>query len=73
MINNTDSRHPYVQLADQLREGIASGEIKDVLPSITELMQETGLAINTVRRAIGILAEEGLVYTVPGRGTFVKR
>lgn len=65
--------HPYVQLADQLREGIASGEVGRLLPSIMELTEETGLAVGTVRRALKILMDENLIYTVPGRGTFVTR
>jgi Bacterial regulatory proteins, gntR family len=32
---------------------------------------QTGLAVGTVRRAIDVLAQERLVRTVPGRGTFV--
>ncbi len=60
-----------MQLAELLRERIASGEITSVVPSILELTEETGLAVNTVRRAIKILADEGLVQTIPGRGTFV--
>lgn len=55
-----------------LRERIAGGEITSVLPSLTDLTQETGLAPNTIRRAVKILRDEGLVYTVPGRGTFVR-
>lgn len=54
-----------------LRERILSGEIT-VLPSLTDLTEETGLAPNTIRRAIKILINEGLVYTVPGRGTFAR-
>jgi DNA-binding GntR family transcriptional regulator len=65
--------HPYRQLARQLREQIESGEIASQLPSITDLTEETGLAVGTVRRAIDILVQEGLVQTVPGRGTFVRR
>ncbi|GHD70027.1 hypothetical protein GCM10010317_076450 [Streptomyces mirabilis] len=34
-------------------------------------MQEYGLARSTVRRAIAVLAEEGAVWTVQGRGTYV--
>lgn len=64
--------HPYVQVAAILRERIASGEITSVLPSLTDLTEQTGLAPNTIRRAIKILRDEGLVYTVPGRGTFVR-
>ena len=43
---------------------------REALPSITYLVQETGLAVGTVRKAIGVLVDEGLAYTVPGRGTF---
>ncbi len=62
----------YKQLADLLRARITSGEIgpREPLPSITYLTGETGLAVGTVRRAIAVLVEEGLAYTVPGRGTF---
>jgi DNA-binding GntR family transcriptional regulator len=62
----------YRQLADILRERIESGEIgpREALPSITFLVQETGLAVNTVRHAIRVLADEGFVYVIPGRGTF---
>jgi GntR family transcriptional regulator len=67
------SEHPYVQLADQLRARIVSGEITSLLPSIMQLTEQTGLAVGTVRRAVKILVDEGLVHTVPGRGTFVTR
>jgi len=70
------SREPsYLQLAAALRERIESGEIppEEALPSITYLVQETGLAVGTVRKAIKVLADEGLVVTVPGRGSFVTK
>jgi DNA-binding GntR family transcriptional regulator len=62
----------YQQLATILRARIKSGEIgpREALPSITYLVGETGLAIGTIRKAIGVLVDEGLAYTVPGRGTF---
>ncbi len=60
------------QLAAQLRARIQSAEIgpRQALPSITYLTGETGLAVGTVRKGIAVLVEEGLAYTVPGRGTF---
>jgi GntR family transcriptional regulator len=63
----------YQQLASQLRAMIDSGAIgpREPLPSITYMVQETGLAVGTVRKAVSVLVEAGLVYTVPGRGTFV--
>ncbi len=70
-----DLRSPvpsYIQLASQLRGRITSGEIgpDEPLPSLTRIQQETGLAVSTIRRAIGVLEAEGLVYTVRGRGTY---
>lgn len=73
MIDVKSPVHPYVQIADQLRAGIASREITDQLPSLTEIAEEAGVVVGTVSRAIQILKDEGLVYGVPGRGTFVKR
>jgi GntR family transcriptional regulator len=70
-IDATSPEHPYLQLAELLRADIKSGKITSQLPSITMLTEETGLAVGTVRRAINILVKEGLVETVPGRGTFV--
>ena len=73
LVIDTHSPEPsYLQLAALLRARIESGQIgpREALPSITYLTGETGLAVGTVRRAIGVLIEEGLAYTVPGRGTF---
>ena len=63
----------YRQLAAILRARILSGRIAPdhVLPSENRLEQEFGLSRNTSRRAIAVLRDEGLVVTVPGRGTYV--
>ena len=63
----------YVQLSDQLREAITAGEIApgEALPSLAAMVTETGLSMSTVQRAVRVLAGEGLVATVPGRGIFV--
>lgn len=70
-INETSGEYPYMQLAAILRQQITSGQIRDRLPSLTELAAEHGVALNTVQRAFRVLKEEGLIYTRPGRGTFV--
>jgi DNA-binding GntR family transcriptional regulator len=73
LVIDTRSAEPsYRQLAAQLRERIRDGRIGpgDALPSITRLTGETGLAVQTVRRGIAVLVEEGWAYTVPGRGTY---
>ncbi len=63
----------YRQLADLLRQQIASGELppRTPLPSAKTLAQEHGIAIGTVTRAVDVLRAEGLVRTVPGRGVWV--
>jgi hypothetical protein len=43
------------------------------IPSLQRIHQETGLSTKTIRRAIAILAAEGLVHIRPGWGTFVVR
>jgi GntR family transcriptional regulator len=62
------------QLADLLRRQIAGRAYRpgDKLPSEPRLQQEYGIARDTARAAIRLLREEGLVVTLPGRGTFVR-
>jgi len=42
-----------------------------LLPSYVTLAHELNVAPGTVQHAIRVLRAEGLVVTVPGRGTFV--
>jgi GntR family transcriptional regulator len=72
-IDNDSPEHPYVQLAGLLRAQIKAGKIGPRVPSITELAEESGLSAATVKRALGLLRDEGLIYSVPGRGTFVRK
>ncbi|MGW0587508.1 GntR family transcriptional regulator [Streptosporangium sp. NPDC002607] len=64
----------FRQVADSIREDIQAGRFRPrrPLPSEVHLQQEYGVARDTVRRAIGYLADLGLVRTVAGRGTFVR-
>ncbi|TDD22262.1 GntR family transcriptional regulator [Nonomuraea diastatica] len=63
----------YVQIADQIRERIASGDLApgSAVPSEVELVKTYEVTRQTVRRAIKLLKEEGAVYSEQGRGTFV--
>lgn len=73
MISEDDARPAYVQLAAILKARIESGEITARLPSERDLHNEFGLAPMTVRKAVRLLRDEGLVVVVAGRGTYVKR
>lgn len=61
------------QLADQLRAAIDRGEHEpgEQLPSYRDLAAKYGLAINTVRDAVRLLSQQGLVVVQQGRGAFV--
>ena len=77
IVHHVDHMNPiplYTQLADILRGMITSGEFqpRSPLPSESYLQQEQGVSRGTVRMAIAILRDEGLVVTISGRGTFVK-
>lgn len=65
----------YRQLAEQLRQAIASGDLEPSsrLPSEQELIEAYQVSRNTVRLALGVLRTEGLVVTGQGRGTFVAK
>lgn len=63
----------YLQLKTVLASRITHGELRphNKLPSERELCKEFGISRMTVRQAINILVQEGLVYTQPGKGIFV--
>ena len=63
----------YVQLAGIVRRMIDSGTLRhlDPVPSESSLVQTYGVSRDTVRRTMALLREEGVVFTVPHRGTYV--
>jgi GntR family transcriptional regulator len=62
----------YQQLSAILRARIARGEWRTgPLPSVKQLQEEYAVGRDTVLRAVEILRAEGVVFTVPRRGTYV--
>src|SRR5260370_6279429 len=73
---NTSSRLPiYQQLAQQIREAIARGELEPeaALPSVRQLSRDLLVNPNTVARAYTELEREGLLVSRPGRGIYVAK
>ncbi|MCW2729900.1 MAG: transcriptional regulator [Mycobacterium sp.] len=64
----------YQALRQALRDDIAAGAYRDGvrLPTESELVARHGLSRQTVRRAFQDLVAEGVVYRVPGRGTYAR-
>lgn len=68
------SRIPiYEQIKNQLITCIRIGTYKadEQLPSIRSVSLQTGINVNTVKRAFADLEDEGIIYTLVGRGSFV--
>ncbi len=66
-------RPAYQQVAHDLREKIAGGEIPvgAAIPSTARLAGEYGVSITVVRAAVNQLRADGLVTGQPGKGVFV--
>ena len=64
----------YQTLRERLRSEIAAGRYRDGvrLPTESELAARHRLSRQTVRRAFQDLVAEGVVYRVPGRGTYAR-
>lgn len=63
----------YAQLEEILREAIFTGQwiSNEIIPSEYELSKTYGLSRMTVRSVLNTLTQEGLLYRVQGKGTFV--
>lgn len=63
----------YQQIADQLKEDILSGKRKEgeCLPSIRGLAKNLKISVITTMKAYELLAEEGLVTAMQGKGFYV--
>jgi GntR family transcriptional regulator len=62
----------YLQLAQLLRQAVMAGRIRpgDMLPSQNEMSAAYGVSVETARRAVQVLREEGLAVTRRGAGSF---
>lgn len=63
----------YIQIVEQIRRQVASGELKqgDQLPTVRQLATDLRVNFNTVARAYRLLDEVGLISTQQGRGTYI--
>lgn len=63
----------YAQIADELRRNIEASvyQVGDQLPTEAELSARFGVNRHTLRRAVEVLRQEGVVRVDRGRGTFV--
>ena len=65
----------YVQLRDEIEKDIRSGIYKpgDKIMTEAEMSKTYGVSLITIRKAVGLLIDQGLVVRKQGKGTFVTR
>lgn len=65
----------YIQLATLFRNRIAAGEwpVGSRIPNVDELAAEFAVARGTMREALGLLEQEGLLERLRAKGTFVRQ
>lgn len=63
----------YLQIMEQIRQKLASGELQvgDQLPTVRQMATDLRVNWNTVARAYRLLDEAGLISTQHGRGTYI--
>ena len=71
---NEQGRSRYEVLADALRAHVMRGEWPPgiAIPAEQTLAAQHGVALGTLRRALELLAADGLIERIHGRGTFVR-
>lgn len=74
-LNYRDPRPIYEQVKDGIRKLAYSGVVgpDEKLPSVRELAMKLAINPNTISRAYKELEQEGFLYTVAGKGTFINQ
>lgn len=64
----------YMRVAEDITARVKSGELRPGarLRSERDLAEHYGVAFHTIRNAMKVLRERGLIVSVHGRGTFVR-
>lgn len=73
LLDYRDKRPIYEQVVEKLERLIISGGLEPLtkMPSVRSLAVELSVNPNTVQRAYAQLEQDGYLYTVSGRGSFV--
>ena len=68
-----DRKQLYEQLIDNVKNLILMGELSpdEKLPSVRSLARELGINPNTIQKAYAELERQGVIITLPGRGSVV--
>ncbi|MBQ8994372.1 MAG: GntR family transcriptional regulator [Oscillospiraceae bacterium] len=73
IINNRNGTPIYDQIYTQIKDQIINGSLRedDPLPSVRNLAKDLKISVITTKRAYEELENEGFIYTLPGKGSYV--
>lgn len=65
----------YIQILEDIKKKIDNGRLKpgDMVPSEAALCRDYGASRMTVRKGLAILVNDGYIYSIPGKGNFVRK
>ncbi|MDE6742361.1 MAG: GntR family transcriptional regulator [Lachnospiraceae bacterium] len=74
IISNSSGVPIYEQIEEQIKSQIITGDLLegDALPSMRVLAKELKISIITTKRAYEDLERDGFIYSIAGKGCFVK-
>ena len=74
IIDYNDKRPIYEQIVDRFQTLILNGVLEPdtQIPSVRSLAIDLSINANTIQRAYSALERDGFIYSVKGRGTFVR-
>ena len=72
-LNYRDGRPIYEQVRDGLRQLLVTGAIQpgEKLPSVRQLASQLAINPNTIQKAYRRMEEEGMILSLPGKGSFI--
>jgi len=63
----------YIIVENYIKESIKSGKLLDKLPGERSLAKELGFSYMTIRKSIENLVDQGVLYKIPTKGTYVNK
>lgn len=73
VIDHNSDTHPFLQIAAFIKDKIDTGIYPPgtLIPSVREIVKTTGVSLTTAQKAISLLKREKLIYSSPGKGSYV--
>ncbi len=63
----------YEQIVEQMKYHVIRGHLApdDLIPSVRKMAMDLGITPNTVAKAYQELERDGIIRTIPGKGTYI--